>query len=153
MSEKLGLMLAGATAAARALALVLQTCHWQAKGDPFYGDHKMFERLYEDVIPEIDELGERAIAFSDDPMVDIGSQFDGIGAFLGKLVGKQADVPSNKDLHELALRAEEMFLGWLKTSLDVLEKDGSLTPGVENMLGGIADTHETHVYLLQRALM
>lgn len=152
MSDKLGLMLSGATAAARALGIVLQTCHWQASGDAFYGNHLLFERLYNDVIGEIDSLGEKSVGMSDEMSVDIVSQYEGIGAFLKKLLSPRSDVPSSVDLLETALHAEKMFLGWLRMSIQVLEEDGTLTPGVENLLGGIADKHEEHVYLLQQVL-
>jgi DNA-binding ferritin-like protein len=145
-------MLSGGCAAARALAMILQTCHWQAAGDSFYGHHLLFERLYNDVLPEIDALGERAVGHSDEMSVDIKSQFDGMGAFLKKLIVNPGTVPSQDDLLEAALHAEETFLDWLRVSIEVLEKDGSLTPGVENLLGGIADKHEEHVYLLQQVL-
>lgn len=152
MSDKLGLMLSGGCAAARALAMILQTCHWQSSGDSFYGNHLLFERLYNDVLEEIDSLGERSVGLSDELAVDIKSQFDGMGAFLKKLVPSAGSIPSQSDLIEVALNAEETFLGWVRMSIEVLEKDGSLTPGVENLLGGIADKHEEHVYLLQQVM-
>ena len=34
------------------------TLHWQAKGQPFYGDHLLFERLYQAKIEQIDGLAE-----------------------------------------------------------------------------------------------
>ena len=34
------------------------TLHWQAKGQPFYGDHELFERLYKARIGQIDHLAE-----------------------------------------------------------------------------------------------
>ena len=34
------------------------TLHWQAKGQPFYGDHLLFERLYKAKLEQIDGLAE-----------------------------------------------------------------------------------------------
>ena len=41
----------------RALHWSHWTLHWKVKGDPFYGDHLMYQRLYEAVVEEIN--GER----------------------------------------------------------------------------------------------
>jgi DNA-binding ferritin-like protein len=94
VSEILGLTLAGATAAARALLLVIQTCHWQTSGDSFYGDHKLFELIYDETIEDIDRLGEKAVAMSDELSVDVISQFEGMGSFLQKMTNLGLGIPT-----------------------------------------------------------
>ena len=46
------------------------TSHWQSKGDPFYGDHLMFERIYGSIIDEIDGLAEKMVALIGPEAVD-----------------------------------------------------------------------------------
>jgi DNA-binding ferritin-like protein len=43
----------------RALQWSHQTAHWKVRGEPFYGDHLLFQKLYEAVGEEIDTLAEK----------------------------------------------------------------------------------------------
>lgn len=141
------------TAAARALEHVLQTCHWQARGDAFYGDHLMFERLYNDVTPEVDTIAEKAIGMGTSELVHPVMQLEMMTRFLTVYMGENStSFPRTYDLLLVAYNAEKMFKGFVLLTLETLEKNGELTPGIENMLGGIADKHEEHVYLLSQAL-
>lgn len=141
------------TAAARALGHVLQTCHWQARGDAFYGDHKFFEELYEGVSSEVDMLAERAVGLGSPELVNPIFQLEMTTRFLSMFIGENASsFPRTYDLLKVAHNAESMFKGFVLIALESMEKNGELTPGVENMLGGIADTHEQHLYLLSQYL-
>lgn len=141
------------SSAASALAHVLQTCHWQARGDSFYGDHKLFEELYSDTSGEVDEIAERAVGMGSPLLVHPVMRTEQISEFVRLYVGdNSSSFPRSFDLLTLAFSAETLFLGFVKTSLEILEKNGELTQGIENMLGNIADKHEKHVYLLSQAL-
>ncbi len=145
--------LAVLTAAARALSHVLQTCHWQARGDSFYGDHLLFERLYADMPKEVDALAEKAIGLGLPDLVHPLMQWEHMGHFLTLYVGDgNSQFPRSHDLMRIAYNAEMLFKGFVLLTLETLEKKGELTPGVENLLGGIADKHEEHVYLLSQTL-
>ena len=39
-----------------------QSTHWQVFGESFYGDHLMFQRLYESLDDEIDTVAEKMVA-------------------------------------------------------------------------------------------
>ena len=45
----------------RHLSFIHQNHHWVSKGEPFYGDHLLFQRLYAGVAEDIDTLAEKAI--------------------------------------------------------------------------------------------
>lgn len=141
------------TAAARALVHVLQTCHWQARGDAFYGDHLLFQRLYGDVVAEVDAIAEKAVGMSVPDLVHPMMQIEQMRHFLSLYVcGSPTSFPRTYDLLKMAYNAEQLFLGFVLLTLEQLEAKGELTLGIENMLGDVADKHEEHVYLLSQAL-
>lgn len=141
------------TAASRALYHVLQTCHWQARGDSFYGDHLLFQRLYGDVAGEVDLLAEKTVAFGTPDLIHPVEQNNQMGTFIKLFIGDNpSSFPRSFDLLKIAFNAETLFNGFVTTTLETLQKNNELTPGIENMLGGIADKHEEHIYLLSQAL-
>lgn len=51
----------------KAMALIHQNSHWTTKGIPFYGDHLLFERLYNSALEDLDLAAEKFIGlFGDD---------------------------------------------------------------------------------------
>jgi hypothetical protein len=53
-------------------------------------------------------------------------------------------------LVDASLQAEALVLTVVNEALSALTASDSLTPGVDNLLQGVADLHETFVYLLQQ---
>ena len=53
---------------------------------------------------------------------------------------------------EKALKAEENFQFALKKTYQELKKSGEMTLGLDDLIMSIANTHETHIYLLKSAL-
>lgn len=53
-------------ASLKALALIHQHSHWTAKGVTFYGDHLLFERLYNDTLELLDEAAEKFVGLLGD---------------------------------------------------------------------------------------
>jgi len=133
----------------RYLAIVHQTHHWTAKGDPFYGDHLLFERLYNTVNDEIDEVAEKAVGLGGIDNVSIALT----GVQLAKLCSDhevEFSMPNANSLARRSLAAEVEFLRVVGACVESLEGSGLLTRGVDNMLAGIQDTHENNVYLLKQ---
>lgn len=133
----------------RFLALLHQTSHWTAKGDPFYGDHKLFERLYEGLVEDIDDVAEKAVGLGDERNVDLQLQAQHV-LRLAQQFGQQPALPSADDLARRALMAEVAFLAAVERVIGELREVGLLRPGVENMLQALADRHDRNVYLLKR---
>lgn len=132
----------------RAVYQIHQAAHWQVKGTTFYGDHLLFQRLYEAMTPEIDAVAERAVGISADPrLIEPVAQADAIAAYVEDIRYSVEDVATNKDLISVGLQAEQYVLDALD---EILSQQTS--QGTQNLLQGIADTHESHVYLLQQRL-
>lgn len=132
----------------RYIALVLQTAHWTCKGDSFFGDHLMFERMYNDVLPEIDAVAEKAVGLGNENNVNLVLQ----QLQVMKLVQQMGTtmIPQRNRLVSTSLDAEMTLLkviGILELSL---KEHGTSTSGLSNLLQGIVDKHEEHCFLLKQ---
>lgn len=128
---------------------VHQNHHWVCMGDPFYGDHLLFSKLYEGVLGEIDMVAEKAIGLSCTANVDLNL----VSSQRHKLIcnyGMATTIPQTSDLARRSLVAELNFLKVIDHVLCCLRECGLATNGVENMLQDIADKHEGHCYLLKQ---
>lgn len=131
------------------LATLHENHHWTCMGDPFYGDHLLFSRLYEAVDGEIDPVAEKAVGLGCTSNVNpqvIHSQV--LKLLTG--AGSASTIPMSSDLARKSLVAEMNFIKVIESCRSSLEECGMLTNGVDNMLQDIADRHEGHVYLLKQ---
>lgn len=128
----------------RTLYLVEQNCHWLTKGLAFYGDHLLFERLYQSSAESADLAAEKFVGLFEEEGLDMGSQ----AAFIGKLLSKYQD----EELHELALKLEQDFLAFSQQTYDFFEEEEMMTLGLDDMIMSIASKHEEACYLLKQAL-
>jgi DNA-binding ferritin-like protein len=127
----------------RALQQSYWTAHWTATGTAYYGDHLMFERMYESMTPEVDGLAEKIVASYGGNAVDVAQQLQWVASW-----ARQWD-SRDQDVFERMLWAEQGLQTSLKGILDVC-KDVSI--GLVNFLEDLADKHETHIYLLGQRL-
>ncbi len=133
----------------RALSLTHQVHHWQAKGDPFFGDHKLFEQLYTGTLKEIDLIAERAIGLGGPENVDLPAQLGHSQGFV-EACGSQGTIPVASALARRSLMMEFGFIRCLDLAAKSMRDCGTLTRGTDNLLAGVEDVHESNVYLLKR---
>jgi len=136
----------------RFLAMVHQYHHWITKGEPFYGDHLLFQRLYEGVLEEIDSVAEKAIGLGSTANVDLVLQT----SQLLKLVqgqGMTTTIPQPAELAKRSYLAEMNFLKAASHLVEHLKECGTLTRGLDNLIAGIEDKHEGNVYLLKQRVL
>jgi len=134
------------------LAEVHQNHHWTCMGDPFYGDHLLFSRLYDAVKGEIDAVAEKAIGLGGTSNVNLQVLMSQV-CKLTSGYGMTSTIPQQSDLARRSLMAEMNFLKVVDNCIACLDECGMLTNGIDNMLQGIADVHEGHVYLLKQRCM
>ena len=128
--------------------------HWQAKADPFYGDHLLFDRLSGDVAGFVDKVAEKAIGLGGAENVDLVLRTEAL-ARLTNAVMNRADgtvMPDGTDLTRRSLSATVSLVYVLDTAAESMRTAGTLTRGVDNMLAGIEDTVEDAFYLLKRRI-
>lgn len=109
------------------------SCHWLSKGDNYYGDHLLFERLYDALSGEIDGIAEKGIMMGGEETV---SRNDLIKQMMEK-EEKSAD-----DIIKHSIELEQQLLSIIAT------KKEEMSGGTQNLLDDISDNHERNLYLL-----
>lgn len=128
----------------RGLYFLHQTHHWQTSGEKYYSDHLLFQRLYEEILPEIDSLAEKIIGLESIRLVNQMHQIRHAEEFITLAT-------SNPDgLVARSLVAELAFVKSGELAMEELKGTKLLTPGLEQSIGNILDLHESHLYLLKR---
>ena len=133
----------------RAASLLHQTHHWQTRGGNYYGDHLLFERLYNDSQVFIDQVAERAVGTGSRDTVCPKTQAEQINTLV-HLWCSTPDEPTSYDMVVVSLNVEKCVLECLKTARERLEETQRLSDGTDNLLQGVADKHEEFLYLLQQ---
>ena len=145
----IGLSLASLGTMLHALQLLHQAAHWQVRGPTYYGDHLLFQRLYDGIPKEIDSVGERTVN-TGDPRLVCPILVANLSAELLQGWGKgHGKVEQATELVGLSLRAEKEFVLAISQAL----AQAPASDGTQNLLQGIADAHEGNVYLLQQRLV
>ena len=133
----------------RFLAFVHQTHHWVTKGDSFYGDHKLFEELYNNTVADIDALAEKTVGLGTTENVNITLQVNQLMRLV-KGYGMTSTIPQPSEITRRSLAAEVNFIKTAELAFECLKERGGSTLGLENLIGGILDVHESHVYKLKQ---
>lgn len=136
----------------RFLAQVHQAHHWTARGDSFYGDHQLFMRLYDETTGEIDGVAEKAVGLGCIDNVNLVLQLQQISK-LAYSYGMASTIPQSTELSKRSMIAEISFLRCVAQCCQSLKDKGLMTRGLDNLLAGIEDVHEGHVYLLKQRCM
>ena len=122
------------------------TTHWQVHGDPFYGDHLLFERLYTGPInDQIDQLGEKMTAFFGPEAVESVKVLDKTRS----LVSQWSSI---KDPYERALESEKSLQSAILRAVMWMREYKTITLGLDDYLMSLANQHETNAYLLQQRI-
>ena len=124
---------------------LLWTIHWRAKGQEAYGDHLLYQRLYEARVPELDRLAEVVAAVGGAHVLDPVRGIDAIRPLVA-----QVEALDQPDAGK-AIVAAQTVLG----ALGAASQAAQGTPyalASDNAVGGIADAHLEAVYLLQQRL-
>lgn|ERR1700723_2271822 len=134
-------------ASLKAMALIHQHNHFTTHGIAFYGDHLLFERLYNSALENLDLAAEKFIGLFGDTYLDYDLQADLLHKVLLKYKGLEGS-PLN-----MSLAIEKEFLQLSKDTYNCFEEEeGCLTLGLDDMLMSIASDRETAVYLLKQSL-
>lgn len=135
-----GLLLKHLVCRLRAAYLTHQAAHWETKGVAFYGDHLMYERLYNAAQGDADAVAERVIGLFGGTMHD---QDPVLSVAL-------ADVPATEDVRVRCDVAEHLALVAASTAYDLLKGGGQLTKGLDDLLLSVASHREEARYLLRQ---
>lgn len=136
-------------AALRALRWSYHTKHWMVSGGHFYGDHLLFERLY-DGKPSLDDaadsLAEKMVAIYGPVSVCSRFIWPLSGSFLERGMAAH-DCPYRQSL---AMEGETQAL--LAKAYAMLKATKSLSLGMDDLLMSLANEREQAIYLIQQRL-
>ena len=130
----------------KALALIHQHNHWTTKGSNFYGDHLLFERLYNSALEDLDLAAEKFLGLFGDDCLGYDMQVE----LLNKVMTKYNNLEGSA--LEMSLKVEKDFIKFSQDAYKCFEEEGHLTLGLDDMIMAIASQREESVYLLQQAL-
>ncbi len=120
----------------RALYQIHQNNHWKAKG---YGNHLLFQRLYESVQDMADGAAEKAIGVFED--LDVSSKA------IAEIVDKFS---KEEDPAQSSIKAEMAFQEISRMVYEALDDAKVLSLGLDDMITENAGKSETHIYLLKQ---
>jgi DNA-binding ferritin-like protein len=142
--EELIKLTAAYVAALKAASIIHQLNHWTCKGDSFYGDHLLFERIYDSASDDIDKAAEKFIGLFGDECVDYKLQTTLLNSLLDKYKDEE---PLQKSLN-----IEQNICDFTVQLYSCLEKCKKLTTGLDDTLSSICSNRETSIYLLKQRI-
>lgn len=131
----------------KAISLVHQHSHWTTRGISFYGNHLLFERLYNSALKDVDLAAEKFIGLFGSECLDYDLQTD----LLHKVLLKYKNLEGSPA--EMSLAIEKDFLKFSHDAYNCFEKEGKLSLGLDDMVMAIASQREESVYLLKQTLL
>lgn len=129
-----------------ALSKLHQFFHWKASGEIFYQDHLLAERLYDEVDGVIDSIAEKAVGLFGQDSIDLEKD----AKIVHETLAEWKSLATTTSLPELSFVATEEVINLIYELKDQL--GDKLTGGLSGALDNIADTLETHIYLLQQRI-
>jgi len=129
----------------KGIYLIHQQNHWLAKGNDFYGNHLLFQRIYESAAENLDAAAEKFVTIFGNECLDYKLQAD----LLNKILLKYEDKCESGI--ECSLAVEQDFIKLSKAVYDCFEREGRMTLGVDDLIMATASDREGAVYLLTRA--
>lgn len=113
---------------------VYRNAHWQTRGPNYYGNHLLFQRLYEETAVEIDSFAEHLV-----------------GSW-GSEVIESLEIPAPAgDPLGLSDKITQRVSRNIEAAYKELKRTKQMTLGWDDLLMTISNEKESHLYLLQQA--
>jgi DNA-binding ferritin-like protein len=123
--------------------MLFHVYHWKSKGQDYYGDHLLYQRLYTDRAVEIDRIGEVILAVGPASAVNPLTTIIGMQDLAQRIEAAGAtDAEKGLSLVQETLRRIH--------DADQLLGDDPYALSVNNVLAGFADKHLEALYLLRQ---
>lgn len=129
----------------KAVSLIHQHNHWTTNGLAFYGDHLLFQRLYESALENLDIAAEKFLGLFGEDCLSYDLQIE----LLAKVLSKYKNLEGSPIPMSLAI--EKDFIKFSKEAYNCFEEEDRLTLGLDDMIMSIASQREESVYLLQQS--
>jgi len=127
----------------RSLYLIHQNNHWKVKGNYFYSNHQLFQRLYEKAQSNADSAAEKMIGLFTDKSFNVAEQTNCINSILSNF--------TDEDEIANSLKAEKTFLRVSEKFYEFMKDNNKMTLGLDDLIMSIHNDSEEAVYLLQQS--
>lgn len=131
----------------KAISIIHQHNHWNAKGDAFYQHHLLFERLYNLANEDLDSVAEKFVGIFGRKFLNFKNQNTLLSTVL-----KRYDNFHDDDHINQSLSIEKDCILLIDELSKTLIEEKVITLGISDLLGSVASNRETAVYLLQQSL-
>jgi len=125
--------------------------HWMTHGPSYYGDHLLFQRLFEESADVWDGVAERYLGLGGRreylSPVDLTA---GVAQVCRRVCTYYPNDPTPIQMAKCGLDMEYIVLSVLKTVYQTMEKSGALSGGTDDLLQAAMNKHEEFVYLLRQ---
>lgn len=130
----------------RGMTIIHSHNHWTTKGQNFYENHLLFERIYNSAIEDLDLAAEKFVGLfgSDCLNYELNTNL------LNKVLLKYKD--GSDSPIKMSLGIEEDFLKLSSQAYEAFEEASVLSLGLDDMISSIASNRESSVYLLKQNL-
>jgi len=126
-----------------AAATIHQFSHWKCKSPQFYGNHLLFERIYNSAQARLDVAAEKTVGLFRNGSLDENQQM----ALVKKLVAKYSS--DNHLANSLSIELACVAIG--KETYESLKESKDMTLGLDDMIMAQCSDSETSIYLLKQA--
>lgn len=130
----------------KGMALIHTNNHWTTKGANFYGDHLLFERIYNSALENLDLAAEKFVGLFGTDCLNYDLQVE----FLNKVLVKYKNLEGSP--LSMSLAVEKDFIKLSQDAYNCFEEEGRLTLGLDDTLTAIVSKREESIYLLQQSL-
>lgn len=130
----------------KAIYIIHQHNHWTTSGSGFYGDHQLFQRLYESAQKDLDLAAEKFIGLFGSECLNFALQTK----LLNNLLNRYKPETANPFASSLAV--EKDFIKLCKDAYNCFEEEGNLTLGLDDAIMSISSNREEALYLLQQSM-
>ena len=128
-----------------------QTAHWTAKGSTSYSDHLLYERLYKENSEELDHFAEQFIPLGGEQIINPLALLQNASNKIQTMLQFNEE-PTPHELANAALICETTLLKSLKSLYKTLKDSKDLSMGSDDLLMGMYQQHESHIYLIKQRL-
>ncbi len=130
----------------KAISLIHQHNHWTTKGEMFYGDHLLFERIYNSALENLDLAAEKFMGLFGEESLNFDLQTE----LLNKILTKYKNLEGSPV--EMSLAIEKDFLKFAQASYNEFKEADVISLGLDDAIMSISNKREEAVYLLQQIL-
>lgn len=129
----------------RAMQIYSQSAHHLVKGTPFHSDHSFFGDVYSGLAGDFDDVAERIVGLYGEEHLNLQNMLQSV---MGKLSdAPSTGVPENKVFYEYQLKLEDKLKGLVKQIIA-----SGVSPGVEQLIGDIANKSEMRSYKIKQRM-